>query len=439
MAKIVFVGAGSTVFAKNLLADILNFDELKKCTICLYDIDKDRLDTSVKVANRVAKLYNASPKIEATMDRPTALQGAKYIITMFQVGGYDPCTITDFEVPKKYGLRQTIADTLGVGGIMRALRTVPVLWDLCADMERICPDALLINYVNPMAMNMWSVNRKFEGIANVGLCHSVQWTRWALSKDIGVPENDIHFKCAGINHLAFFLEFKRRLADGTDEDLYPQIRKVLEEGRVPDDNRVRYELFKHFGHFVTESSEHFSEYCPWFIKADQPELISKFNIPLDEYPTRCINAIKGWNELRATMEDDNKELKVETSNEYAALIIHSMETNIQRFINGNVMNKGALISNLPTECCVEVPCMINYNGIQPLYVGKLPVQLAALMQTNINVQALAVEALMTGKRDYVYQAAMLDPHTAAELNLDQIKSLVDDLLVAHKGWIPEFK
>ncbi|MDD4279916.1 MAG: alpha-glucosidase/alpha-galactosidase [Candidatus Sumerlaeales bacterium] len=438
MTKIVFVGAGSTVFAKNLLADILSFDELKQATICLYDINKERLETSIKVANRVAKVYNATPTIEATMDCATALGGAQFVITMFQIGGYDPCTITDFEIPKKYGLRQTIADSLGIGGIMRALRTVPVLWDLCEKMEKICPNALLINYVNPMAMNMWSINRKY-GIANVGLCHSVQWTRWALSLDINVPENDIHYVCAGINHLAFFLEFKRRLPDGTNEDLYPLIRKVIEENRVPDDNRVRYELFKHFGYFVTESSEHFSEYCPWFIKANQPELIEKFNIPLDEYPRRCIAAIKGWNEMRATMEDENKELEIQTSNEYAALIVHSMVTDTKRKINGNVMNNGSLITNLPKECCVEVPCFIDYNGIQPVAVGDLPLQLASLIQTNINVQGLTVEGLVTEKRDYIYQAAMLDPHTAAELNLDQIKNMVDDLLEAHKGWIPEFK
>ncbi|NLD61965.1 alpha-glucosidase/alpha-galactosidase [Candidatus Sumerlaeota bacterium] len=438
MTKIVFVGAGSTVFAKNLLADILSFDELKQATICLYDINKERLETSIKVANRVAKVYNATPTIEATMDCATALGGAQFVITMFQIGGYDPCTITDFEIPKKYGLRQTIADSLGIGGIMRALRTVPVLWDLCEKMEKICPNALLINYVNPMAMNMWSINRKY-GIANVGLCHSVQWTRWALSLDINVPENDIHYVCAGINHLAFFLEFKRRLPDGTNEDLYPLIRKVIEVNRVPDDNRVRYELFKHFGYFVTESSEHFSEYCPWFIKANQPELIEKFNIPLDEYPRRCIAAIKGWNEMRATMEDENKELEIQTSNEYAALIVHSMVTDTKRKINGNVMNNGSLITNLPKECCVEVPCFIDYNGIQPVAVGDLPLQLASLIQTNINVQGLTVEGLVTGKRDYIYQAAMLDPHTAAELNLDQIKNMVDDLLEAHKGWIPEFK
>jgi len=309
---------------------------------------------------------------------------------------------------------------------------------LCEKMEKICPNALLINYVNPMAMNMWSINRKY-GIANVGLCHSVQWTRWALSLDINVPENDIHYVCAGINHLAFFLEFKRRLPDGTNEDLYPLIRKVIEVNRVPDDNRVRYELFKHFGYFVTESSEHFSEYCPWFIKANQPELIEKFNIPLDEYPRRCIAAIKGWNEMRATMEDENKELEIQTSNEYAALIVHSMVTDTKRKINGNVMNNGSLITNLPKECCVEVPCFIDYNGIQPVAVGDLPLQLASLIQTNINVQGLTVEGLVTGKRDYIYQAAMLDPHTAAELNLDQIKNMVDDLLEAHKGWIPEFK
>ena len=431
MPKITLIGAGSTVFAKNLMGDILSFPELADATLTLFDIDPDRLSTSEIVARKVAGALGARPTIEATTDRRAALDGADYAICMIQVAGYKPGTVIDFEIPKKYGLRATIADTLGIGGVMRALRTVPVLLELCRDMEALCPDVTFLNYVNPMAMNCWAIARA-STIKTVGLCHSVQGTAQQLASDIGVPFEDINYISAGINHMAFYLRFERN-----GEDLYPLIRQVIDEGRVPDWNRVRYEMFKRLGYFVTESSEHFSEYVPWFIKHDRPDLIDRFNIPLDEYIRRCENQIAGWDAMRAEYEDPNSAVEVTRSHEYGSGIIHSLETGTPRVVYGNVPNHG-LIDNLPQDCCVEVPCLVDRNGVQPTRIGALPPHLAALIQTNVNVQSLAVEAALTGKREHIYHAAMLDPHTAAELDLDQIWAMVDDLIEAHGDWLPEF-
>jgi len=431
MPKITFIGAGSTVFAKNLIGDILSYPELAESTITLYDIDAERLRTSAIVARKLAQALDAHPTIEATTDRCAALEGADYAIAMFQVGGYRPATVIDFEIPKRYGLEATIADTLGVGGIMRALRTIPVFLDMCRDMQAVCPDVLLLNYVNPMAMLCWALSRATP-IKTVGLCHSVQGTAEQLANDIGVPIEEIDYLCAGINHMAFYLRFERN-----GEDLYPRIQQVIDEGRVPDWNRVRYEMFRRLGYFVTESSEHFAEYTPWFIKRGRPDLIERFNIPLDEYLRRCERQIDGWEALRREMEDEGKPITHTRSHEYGSGIIHSIETGTPRVVYGNVQNTG-LIGNLPPGCCVEVPCLVDANGVQPVHVGALPPHLAALMQTNINVQALTVEAALTGKRGHIYHAAMLDPHTAAELDLDQIWSLVDDLLDAHADWLPAF-
>jgi alpha-galactosidase len=464
--KIVFIGAGSTVFAKNLMGDILSFPELADATLTLFDIDPERLRTSEVVAHKVATALDARPTIEATTDRWRALDGADYAICMIQVGGYKPATVIDFEIPKKYGLRQTIADTLGIGGIMRGLRTIPVLLSMCRDMEEVCPDVTFLQYVNPMAINCWAISRASR-IRTVGLCHSVQGTAEQLAHDIGVPVEEINYICAGINHMAFYLRFERN-----GEDLYPLIRKVYDEGRVPAWNRVRYDVFRRLGYFVTESSEHFSEYTPWFIKRDRPDLIERFNIPLDEYIRRCEVQLAGWEfvqykldhpeatsaDLRAMMHaraktnpyltdefieyvitaaEDLEAGKIVRSHEYGALIIHSMETGQPRVVYGNVPNRG-LIDNLPQGCCVEVPCLVDKNGVQPTKIGALPPHLAALMQTNINVQALTVEVALTGKREHIYHAAMLDPHTAAELDLDQIWALVDDLIAAHGDWLPVY-
>ncbi len=437
MTKITFIGAGSTVFAKNLLGDILSFPELADSTISLMDIDPVRLKTSEIVAHKVADFFGAKPKIEATLDRPAALDGADYAISMFQVGGYKPSTVIDFEIPKKYGIKQTIADTLGIGGIMRGLRTIPVFLDICKDMEELCPDVMFLQYVNPMAMNTWAIN-KASKIKTVGLCHSVQGTAEALAGDIGVPYNEINYICAGINHMAFYLKFERN-----GENLYPLIRKALETksyGRRYRElaDHVRYEVFRRTGYFVTESSEHFSEYVPWFIKSSQPDLLEQYEIPIDEYITRCELQIAEWEAEKAALERGELDEAYERSQEYGSLIIHSMETGTPRVVYGNVANHG-LIDNLPQGCCVEVPCLVDKSGLQPTKIGMMPPQLAALQQTNINVQSLVVEAALTRKREHIYHAAMLDPHTAAELSLDQIWSLVDELIAAHGDMLPEYQ
>jgi alpha-galactosidase len=470
MAKITFIGAGSTVFAKNLLGDILAYPDLAGSTIALYDIDAERLGTTKIVAERLAAVRGARPKIETYVDRRAALHDADYAISMFQIGGYRPSTVIDFEIPKKYGLRQTIGDTLGIGGIMRGLRTIPVFLDIARDMEEVCPDAWLLNYVNPMAINTMAI-QKATRVKNVGLCHSVQGTVEHLSEDIEVPADDIRYVCAGINHMAFYLNLWRRTPEGGVEDLYPYIQRVIDEGRVPEDNMVRYEMFKRLGHFVTESSEHFAEYVPWFIKRDRPDLLEKFNIPLDEYISRCEFQIAGWEFARRQMEHPEEvteeELqafvaylrsqklaskkmvegaieqvlefdKPKQSLEYGSGIIHSIETNTPRVVYGNVLNYG-LIDNLPHGCAVEVPCVVDANGVQPTRIGALPAHLAALMRTQIGVQELTVEAALTCRREAIYHAAMLDPHTAAELDLDQIWHLVDDLIEAHGEWLPEYR
>jgi len=431
MTTITFIGAGSTIFAKRLLVDILNFPELSSSEIRLFDIDPERLGTSEISAQRVAETMGVHPTIQATLDRQGALDGADYVITMIQVGGYRPATVVDFEIPKRFGLRQTIADTLGIGGIMRGLRTIPVLLDICRDMERLCPDALLLNYVNPMAMNCWAISRA-SPVRTVGLCHSVQNTAAELAADMGVPFEEIDYLAAGINHMAFYLKLERGR-----QNLYPLVDRVIEEGRVPAWNRVRYEMYRRLNYFVTESSEHFCEYVPWFIKRDRPDLIEQFNIPLDEYISRCEKQIAGWEALRAQLQDGSHKLETRRSKEYASLIIHSMQTGEPRVIYGNVPNRG-LITNLPDGCCVEVPCLVDKLGIQPTQIGMLPPHLAGLIQTNVNVQSLVVEAALTGKREHIYHAAMLDPHTAAELDLDQIWRLVDELILAHREWLPEY-
>ena len=441
MVKIVFVGAGSTVFAKNLLTDIFLIPELRDSEIVLQDIDKDRLSTSMTVAQRIRGELKSNSVITCTDDQKKALINANYVISMFQIGGYKPSTVIDFEIPKKYGLRQTIGDTLGIGGIMRGIRTIPVMLDLVSDMESVCPDALLLNYVNPMAMLCWAVAES-SNIQTIGLCHSVQQTASQIAEDIGVPVKDVEYVAAGINHMSFFLEFKRRDSNNM-VDLYPKIkqrgnlqapyRKITEANALSD--AVRYEVLKKTGYFVTESSEHFAEYVPWFIKNGREELIRQYEIPLDEYPRRCEEQIQNWEQQRLDLEDTTKELQVLPSMEYGAGIIHSIETDTLRQFNGNVSNQG-LISNLPSGCCVEVPCMVDGSGVRPVSIGKLPLHLAALIQTNINVQSLVVEAILTGNRDHIFHAAMLDPHTSSDLSLEQIWSLVEEMLSAHADMIP---
>ncbi|MBL8595913.1 MAG: alpha-glucosidase/alpha-galactosidase [Devosia sp.] len=439
MAKICLVGAGSTVFAQNILSDVLSNVELQDSEISLFDIDPERLVTSETVARRIGTTLGLPDlKVEATLDRRQALRGADFVILMMQVGGYRPATVTDFDVPKKYGLRQTIGDTLGIGGIFRALRTIPVILEIIDDMREVCPDALLMNYVNPMAMNSWAATKAAPDIRYVGLCHSVQETSGYLARSLGEDIADIDFTCAGLNHVAFFLKFEKRLADGSREDLYPRLRAMAAAGAFPVEDSVRAAVLHRFGHFVTESSIHFSEYNSWFIKPNRPDLVARYHVPLDQYPVWCEEQIADWHRLRAELADPDKPLEVEQSNEYAAAIIHSMVTGKPSLIYGNVRND-RLIDNLVEGCAVEVPCHVDRNGIQPVRMGKLPPQLAGIMRTNVNVQEMAVEAALTGKREAIYQAAMLDPHTAAELSLDEIVSLTDDLIAAHGDLLPAYR
>jgi alpha-galactosidase len=420
MPKIAFVGAGSTVFTRTLVGDLLSFPALADTTtVALMDIDAERLRVAEAAVGRIARARGARVQIESTLDRRAALDGADYVITSFQVGGLD-ATLIDFEVPKRFGVRQTIGDTLGIGGIARALRTIPVLLDVCRDMEELCPDALLLQHVNPMAMLCWAV-AEASPVRTVGLCHSVQHTAALLARDLGIPAGELEYRVAGINHLAFYLELRRG-----GEDQYPALRRILDDDRVPENNRVRYEVLRHLGHFVTESSEHFAEYVPWFIKSARPDLIERFNIPLDEYVRRSRVQQAEW---QAQLD-----APVERSVEYAAAIVNACETGEPFTFYGNVPNlydSGRLIDNLPGDCCVEVPCVASARGIEPQPAGALPRHLAALIQTNVNVQGLTVQAALTGSVEPAYHAAMLDPHTGAELPLDEIVRLVDELLAAH--------
>ncbi|MQU80451.1 alpha-glucosidase/alpha-galactosidase, partial [Sinorhizobium meliloti] len=442
--RITFIGAGSTVFMKNIIGDILQRPALSAATIALMDVNPERLAESEIVAGKLARTLGADARIETHSNQRKALEGADFVVVAFQIGGYEPCTVTDFEVPKKYGLRQTIADTLGVGGIMRGLRTVPHLWKICGDMLEVCPEAILLQYVNPMAINTWAIAEKYPAIKQVGLCHSVQGTAFELARDLDIPLDEIRYRAAGINHMAFYLKFEHRQKDGSYRDLYPDLIRGYREGRFPKPshwnprcpNKVRYEMLTRLGYFVTESSEHFAEYTPYFIKDGRPDLIEKFGIPLDEYPKRCVEQIERWKGQAAAFKEA-KTIEVAESREYASSIMNSVWTGEPSVIYGNLRNNGC-ITSLPENCAAEVPCLVDSSGIQPTYIGALPPQLTALIRTNINVQELAVQALVTENREHLYHAAMMDPHTAAELDLDQIWSLVDDLLAAHRDWIPEW-
>lgn len=432
MNKITFIGAGSTVFVKNVLGDVMSSPALQGFELALYDIDMERLRDSERLLGSLKETLGSTCEIKAYSDRKAALQGAKYVINAIQVGGYDPCTITDFEIPKKYGLRQTIADTVGIGGIFRNLRTIPVMLEFASDIQEVCPDALFLNYTNPMAV-LTNVMNTAGGVRTVGLCHSVQVCVPHLFESLGMDPAGVEAKIAGINHMAWLLEVKK---DGVD--LYPEIkRRAAEKQREQHSDMVRFELMNRFGYYVTESSEHNAEYHPYFIKKSYPELIDRFNIPLDEYPRRCVNQINGWKELREKIFA-SENIEHTRSKEYASYIMEAIETGVPYVIGGNVMNTG-LITNLPKEACVEVPCLVNRSGITPTFVGDLPPQLAALNRTNINTQLLTIEAALTGRKEHIYHAAMLDPHTSAELSLDDIVSLCDELIEAHGSWLPAFK
>ncbi len=434
MIKIAFIGAGSTVFAKNVLGDCIATPTIENMFIALHDIDPVRLADSQKMLENILRASGRTDvTIKSFLDRREALKGAKYIVNAIQVGGYEPCTVTDFEIPKKYGLRQTIADTLGIGGIFRTLRTIPVLQGIAKDIEELCPDALFINYTNPMAM-LSGYMQRYTNVKTIGLCHSVQVCARRLLERVGMEEyiDNCIWEIAGINHQAWLL----KLTDLEGNDLYPEAKRRSLSGEYENENdRVRHDIMHRFGYYVTESSEHSAEYMPYYIKKNYPELIERYNIPLDEYPRRCIKQIENWAKMREELVNDHQ-LKHEKTHEFASYIISAMETDIPYRVHGNVLNTG-LITNLPKEACVEVPCMIDRNGVNPCFVGDLPVQCAALNRTNINVQLLTIEAARTLKREYIYMAAMLDPHTSAELSQDEITAMCDDLILAHKGWIPD--
>ena len=450
MTKLTIIGAGSTVFTKNIVVDLLTIKQFKSIEIALMDIDQNRLLKTKEVLEIIAKKMGATPKISLHTNRRESLLDADFVQTTIQVGGYRPSTVIDFEIPKKFGLNQTIADTLGIGGIMRSLRTIPVLLNIAEDIEQVCPNALWMQYVNPMCTNMIAINKVFPNIINIGLCHSVQGTAEMLAEDLQENIKNISYQCAGINHMAFFQKFEKI---STGEDLYPKLKRladqILSDKKIssrtkkqeyPGRNlheKVRYEILKRFGFFVTESSEHFAEYVPWFIKPNKEELIEKYKIPVDEYIFRCEYYSELWNELDKDISIITNE-EIKRSHEYASYIIDAIVNNNKFTVYGNVMNNG-LIENLPSNCCVEVPCIVDNKGFYPQKIGRLPEQLSALMRTNINVQILTAEAALTKKREHIYHAAMLDPLTASHLSIDEIYALTDEMLEAHSDYLPEYR
>jgi len=432
MAKICFLGAGSTVFAKNVLGDCLHVECLKDSHITLVDLDPERLHVSEVMMKNINRTLGANATVEAYVadDARMALQGADYVVNAIQVGGYEPSTVIDFEIPKKYGLRQTIADTLGIGGIFRGLRTIPVMLDYCRIIEDVAPKAWLLNYTNPMSILTGAI-LKGTGVKTVGLCHSVQVCASHLCNELDLPFDNLQWKIAGINHQGWLLEITRN-----GEDLYPEIKRRAELPEYKKKDAVRFELMKWFGYYVTESSEHSSEYVPWFIKSKAPELIDRFHIPLDEYPRRCIHQIEGWGKMKVDLLAD-KPLEHERGHEYASYIFEAMETGAPFTLGGNVLNKN-LITNLPQDACVEVICVVDRNGVTPTYFGDLPEQCAALTRTNVNVQQLTIEAALTKKKERIYQAALMDPHTSAELTIDETVALCDELIAAHGDFLPKY-
>ncbi len=440
MLKITFMGAGSTIFARNVLGDCMCTPVLCEAEMALYDIDPVRLEESYIILSAINNNINEGKatikKYCGVENRKDALRGAIFVVDAIQVGFYDPCTIIDFEVPKKYGLRQSIADTLGIGGIMRALRTIPVLQDFANDMEEVCPDAWFLNYTNPMGM-LSGYMQRYTNVKTVGLCHSVQGCSKRLLEKLGMEDkiegrNEV---IAGINHMGWLLSLK----DNDGNDLYPEIRKRAAEKNAGEkhEDMVRFDYIDKLGYYCTESSEHNAEYNPYYIKSNYPELIEEFNIPLDEYPRRCIEQIAEWEGERDAILADGK-ITHARSHEYASYIMEAMLTGVPYKIGGNVINCG-LIENLPADACVEVPCMVDKNGVNPCHVGRLPVQLAAMNMSNINCQLMTIEAARTRKREDIYRAAMFDPHTAAELSIADIIKMCDELIDAHGEYMAMYE
>ena len=439
--KIAFMGAGSTVFVRNIIGDCLATDCLKDSEFALYDIDGERLEESRVIVEAMNKTAGETGKITTYLgveNRKDALRGASFVINAIQVGGYEPSTVIDFEIPKKYGLRQTIGDTLGIGGIMRALRTIPVVEDFARDMNEVCPNAMFLNYVNPMAM-ITGYMQRYCFPNTVGLCHSVQGCARSLLQGVDMEDcysDERKELIAGINHQAWLL----RLEDKFGNDLYPEIRKrarqkLLEDASFSD--QVRFTYIERFGYYCTESSEHNAEYNPYFIKSKYPELIERHNIPLDEYPRRCVDQIARWKTEYEELKNGGIK-EIIRSNEYASRIMEAVIENKPYKIGGNVLNTNHLITNFPEEACVEVPCLIDGVGIHPTAVGALPTACAALNMTNINCQLMTIEAARSKKKNDVYLAAMLDPHTSAELDIDTIIKMCDELIAAHGDYLPKF-
>jgi len=439
--KITFIGAGSTIFAKNVLGDCIQTKVLEDAEYALFDIDEVRLNESKMILDNINKNFKTKAVIKTYLDRREALKGAKYVVNAIQVGGYDPCTIQDFEIPKKYGLRQTIADTIGIGGTFRALRTLPVLESTARDMEEVCPDAIFINYTNPMSILTGYMNR-FTNIKTIGLCHSVQVAIPELFKDlkIDIDPESVRSRFGGINHMNFLLDVK----DEAGTDLYPLIKKKAFK-YLNDKNSyknyehpdlVRFKMMEAFGHYITESSEHAAEYYPYFIKPTHKEIIDEYRVPLDEYPRRCIDQIKNWEDMREELLKDN-DIKHENSREYVSGIIGAIEGNSSFEFYGNVINEGT-ISNLPTEACVEVRCIANKDGVHKTVLGRVPVQCAALNMKHINVHNLVIEAYTKRSKEALYHSVLLDPLASSVLGIDEIKSMVDELLDAQKDWHVEY-
>ncbi|MFL5738286.1 MAG: alpha-glucosidase/alpha-galactosidase [Actinomycetota bacterium] len=425
MPRIAFIGAGSVEFTRNVLADLLTFPDLERLTIALHDVSPERLETAEAMAHATAEVVGRVVDVEAHLERRPAVEGADYVVNEIQVGGYD-ATLKDFEIPKRFGLRQTIADTIGVGGIFRGLRTIPVLVGIGNDMAELCPDAWLLNYSNPMAMLPWAVYEATPHRKVVGLCHSVRDTHHFLASLVDEREEDLTFVTAGFNHQAFVLTFSLG-----GEDLYPMLRRIVEND--PDlQRRVRVEIFRRFGYFPTESSEHSAEYVPWFMKSD--EQIERFRIPVDEYIRRSDENLDEYEEIKKELAAGGA-ISVEPTSELASEVIHSIETGTEREVYCNVRNDG-LIEGLPDACCVEVPCEIGETGIHPQAVGAMPPQLTALNRTFLNVVELTLRAALEESRDHVYQAAMLDPNAAATLTVSQIVEMCDELIEAHGNLLP---
>ncbi len=428
MPTITFIGAGSSIFVKNVIGDCLQTPALADAHVKLFDIDEQKLHQSQRLLLNLNESLGNHARIEACTNRSEALRGADYVINAIAVGAYDPYIKADFEIPQKYGLEQTVADTLGIGGLFRGLRTIPVMLDIARDMEAICPDAWLLNYTNPMAIVAGAVQQA-TSVKCVGLCHSVQSCAKELLEGLGMPLDGVTWRIGGINHQAWLLEIYRNGAD-----IYPEIKQKAFARTDDHNDLVRYEFMKMFGYFVTESSSHGSEYVPYYHKRTYPQLKERYNLPTNGYKNWGNGKAEYWAEVEQLIK--NKSLTHKRSHEYASYIMEAMETNIPFEIAGNVLNTGRLIPNLPDKACVEVPCLVNANGIQPIYFGPLPEQCAALNRTNINMQLLTIEAALTGKREHVYHAAMLDPHTSAELSIDDIVKMCDELMAFNKEFLP---